>query len=384
MKQNQTDFDCSVLIVGAGPTGLTLAAALAARGVSVRVVDRLAEGANTSRAAVVHAHTLEALERISVAERLKAVGIPCGVFSVRDRDRSLMSLDFTSLPTRYPYMLMVSQAVTEAVLVDRLRELGVTINRPQALESFTQDDAGVNVLLSDGSRMRTQYLVGADGMHSKVRELAEIPFEGDRYGQAFVLADVSLSGGIPRDEVILYFAPEGMLVAAPLPDGTFRLVAAVDDAPESPGMADIQRLLNERGPASNPVIVKKLVWSSRFRVHHRVAGRYRSGRVILAGDAAHVHSPAGGQGMNTGIQDGVALAGFLVTALHSGKPAVLEAYNTQRRPVAQAVIFLADRLTRIATVGRRLTPLRNLAIGLLARSRRFRGSLALRLAGLSA
>jgi 2-polyprenyl-6-methoxyphenol hydroxylase-like FAD-dependent oxidoreductase len=384
MEQNSTGFDCDVLVVGAGPTGLTLATALAARGVSVVVIDRLEEGANTSRAAVVHARTLETLEQISVAERLKSVGIRCGAFSVRDRDRSLMTLDFTGLPTRYPYTLMVSQAVTEAVLVERLGELGVTVTRPRTLESFTQDEAGVDVVFTDGSRLRTRYLAGADGMHSKVRELAGIDFEGDRYGQSFVLADVRLSGGIPRDEVILYFSPQGMVVAAPLPGGTHRIVAAIDDAPESPDVNDIQNLLNNRGPVRDPAVVDQLIWSSRFRVHHRVASRYRAGRVLLAGDAAHVHSPAGGQGMNTGIQDGMALAGFLVTALHTGDPVVLDQYTAERRPIAQAVISLADRLTRLATVSRRLTPLRNLLVSLLGRSRRFRTNLALRLAGLAA
>lgn len=383
MRQENERFDCSVLVVGAGPTGLTLATALAARGVSVVVIDRLAEGANTSRAAVVHARTLETLEQIAVSERLKARGCRCGVFAIRDRDRSLMAVDFTGLPTRYPYTLMVSQAETEAVLVDRLQELGVTVSRPRTLESYTQTATGVDVVLADGTHLRTEYLVGADGMHSKVRELAEIPFEGGRYDESFVLADVRLSGGIPRDEVGLYFSPKGMVVVAPLPDGVFRVVAAVKDAPESPNVDDIQQLLKERGPQRNPASVEGMIWSSRFRVHHRVASTYRSGRVLLAGDAAHVHSPAGGQGMNTGIQDGMALANFLVTAIHTGNPDVLDEYTHQRRPIAQGVIALADRLTRVATVGHVFSPLRNLLVKALGRSRRVRNTLALRLAGLA-
>ncbi len=383
MKQNLTDFDSDVLVVGAGPAGLTLATALAARGVKVMVIDRLEEGANTSRAAVVHARTLETLEQISVTERLKARGIRCGTFSIQDRDRSLMALDFANLPTRYPYTLMVSQAVTEAVLVERLGELGVTVTRPRTLQSYTQSKEGVNVVLTDGSSLRTRYLVGADGMHSTVRELAGIAFEGDRYGESFVLADVRLSGGIPRDQVILYFSPDGLVVAAPLPDGVHRIVATVAEAPVSPSAGDIQTLLDQRGPAGNRAIVKEMIWSSRFRVHHRVASDYRSGRVVLAGDSAHVHSPAGGQGMNTGIQDGMELAGFLVTALHSDDPSVLDRYTQQRRPVAQDVISLADRLTRIATVRRVFTPLRNFLVSMLGRSSRFRRNLALRLAGLT-
>mgnify|MGYP003575407912 FL=1 len=375
----QTD----VLIVGAGPTGLALASALAGRGVKTLVIDRQAEGANTSRAAVVHARTLEVLEPIGVSARLVALGLQASRFTIRDRDRILVPIEFDGLPSRYPYTLMVSQAVTEAVLLQRATELGVTVRRPCSLLSFSQDAGGVDAVLSDGTQVRATYMVGADGMHSLVRQQAGIGFEGGAYGESFVLADVRLEANqaVPQREVILFFSPAGMVVLAPLPDGVHRIVATVDDAPEHPDAEYVQALLDARGPQATRAVVRDVIWGSRFRVHHRIAQTYRHGRVLLAGDAAHVHSPAGGQGMNVGIQDALALADALLPALQ-GDDRPLEVYGAQRRPVAQQVVSLADRLTRMATAPRALRGLRNVLLSVLARLPNFRRTLAWRLSGL--
>ena len=374
-------FDTDVLIVGAGPVGLTLAAALAAAGTRSTVIDRLAEGSNTSRAAVVHARTLEALEPIGVASRLVARGLQAQRFTIRDRDRVLVPIAFDTLPTPYPYTLMVSQAVTESVLLQRLRELGGRVLRPRSLADLAQDTAGATATLDDGSRLRARFVVGADGMHSTVRERTRIAFSGAAYGESFVLADVRLSGGVPQSEVILYFSPAGMVVVAPLPDGVHRIVATVDEAPQHPDAAFVQALLDARGPEQERAVVHEVLWSSRFRVHHRVADVYRQGRVLLAGDAAHVHSPAGGQGMNAGILDAMSLARALNRAL-AGDEAALDAYGAERRPVAQQVVALADRLTRLATVRPALRAWRNLVLSALARLPVFRRKLAWQLSGL--
>ena len=202
----EPDSGTDVLIVGAGPTGLTLAAALTPRGVRTTVIDRLAERANTSRAAVVHARTLEVLESLGVSARLARLGIHARRFTIRDRDRVPVPIDFDSLPTRYPYTLMVSQSVTESVLLQRLVEVGGHVSRPHALADLAQDPRGVTATLDDGTTLRTRYLVGADGMHSMVRDRSGIAFVGGSYGEFFVLADVWLDGRVPSDEVILYFS----------------------------------------------------------------------------------------------------------------------------------------------------------------------------------
>ncbi len=375
-------LDTDVLVVGAGPTGLALAASLAMRHVRVMVIDRQGEGANTSRAAVVHARTLEVLESIGATRPLLARGIPARRFTIRDRDTVLVPIAFDHLPTPYPYTLMVSQAETERVLLDRFVGFGGRVLRPRGLVDLTQDMLGVTVQLDDGTRWRARYVVGADGMHSTVRERTHIPFIGGTYGESFVLADVRLRGGaLPADEVVLYFSPAGMVVVAPLPGGSHRIVATVEDAPEVPDIAYVQALLDARGPQRDRAVVREVIWGSRFRVHHRIADVYRAGRVLLAGDAAHVHSPAGGQGMNAGILDAFALADAFVLAMQ-GDESALDTYGTERRPIAQQIVTFADRLTRVATLPRGLRWLRNVGIATLAKLPRFRDQLAWRLSGL--
>ncbi|MDQ3867240.1 MAG: FAD-dependent monooxygenase [Actinomycetota bacterium] len=374
-----------VLIVGAGPVGLTLAAALAARGVDGVLVDRQAEGANTSRAAVVHARTLEVLEDVGVSAELVGRGIIVPRFTVRDRDQALLTIDFEGLPTAYPYTLMVPQNVTEQVLLNRLHAVGGDVRRPYELVTLTQDADGVTATMATGETIRARYAVGADGMHSSVREHAGIGFSGTAYAHSFVLADVRMDWDLRSDEVMLYFSPRGLVVVAPLPGGRYRIVATVDTAPEHPGLDDVQALLNERGPVRRPAKVTEIVWSSRFRVHHRLADHYRARRILLAGDAAHVHSPAGGQGMNTGIRDAVALAGRLSAVIRDGAAeAELDAYEAERRPVAAKVVALTDRMTRVATLARApQRRARNLALRALNPIPAVRRAMAMNLSGLS-
>jgi 2-polyprenyl-6-methoxyphenol hydroxylase-like FAD-dependent oxidoreductase len=375
-------YDTDVLIVGAGPSGLTLAASLVKRGIATTVVDRQAAGANTSRAAVVNARTLEVLEDLDVARRLVKEGIQAPRFSIRDRARTLIPIDFSELPTDYPYSLMVPQSTTEKLLLDRLVELGGSALRPKTLSSITQDADGVTATFTDGDVIRARYAVGADGIHSTVREQAGIGFEGGVYGESFMLADVRLSGEVPLNEVILFWAKEGLTVVAPLPVDIFRIVAPVADAPEEPSAQYVQQILDSRGPGAGRMVVTDVIWGSRFRIHHRVADTYRAGRLLLSGDAAHVHSPAGGQGMNLGIQDAVALADGLAGVLGGAPESTLDDYSAARRPIAQQVVEMTDRLTRLATLPRAARPVRNAAIGMAGRIPAVRRALAMRLSGL--
>jgi 2-polyprenyl-6-methoxyphenol hydroxylase-like FAD-dependent oxidoreductase len=354
----------NVLVVGAGPTGLTSAAALTARGVHTTLVDAQPEGANTSRAAAVAARTLEVLEEIDVSERLVKNGIQARNFSIRDHGRVLIALDFSGLPTNYPYTLMISQADTERLLLERLEELGGRVVRPKKLVAVRQDVDGAVASFDDGDEIRAQYIVGADGMHSAVRAAADIGFRGHAYPESFALADVRLTGDVPVGEILLCYARAGLLVVAPLPGEDYRIVAPVHDAPAQPSRAFVQQLLDSRGFGPARLVVEDVLWGSHFRIHHRVADTYRSGRLVLAGDAAHVHSPAGGQGMNLGIQDAVALAGVLDRVVGGESDELLDAYNEARRPIAQQVLRLTDRLTRLATLPSALRGARNTAMTL--------------------
>src|SRR5688572_18705861 len=353
--QPNAPVSTDVLIVGAGPSGLALANTLARAGISFAVLDKLAEGQNTSRAAVLHAHTLEVLEEIGVSQRLVDEGIRIDKFAIRDRDRCLVQLHFDRLPSRHPYLLMLPQDRTEATLAEALESNGHAVQRGWTVDDV--EDMGDHVRVSatsvtgDQRTYLARYVVGADGMHSIVRKTAGIGFSGSSYEDSFVLADVEMDWSHGSDEVKLFFSPRGLVVVAPLAEGVFRIVATLADAPEHPSLADVQALLDTRGPSAGYVQVNKVFWSSRFRLQHRVADAYRQGRLFLAGDAAHVHSPAGGQGMNTGLVDACVLGRILAEVISGRRDeSFLDEYQSMRRPAAVKVLKLAGRLTTMATL----------------------------------
>ena len=326
------------------------------------------------------------LAQIGVVETMQAHGIPVSNFIIRDGDQRLLQMSFDKLPSTFRHLLMIPQTSTETLLEARLNELGGAVHRGVSAVQVTAAAEGARVTTISAAGEQTisaRYVVGADGMRSVVREAAGIGFEGEAYGESFVLADVRMDWPLGAGEVSFFFSPAGLVVIAPLPDGSYRVVATLDDAPEKPGIEDIQKLLDARGPTKGAQITE-IGWSSRFRVHHRLADAYRSGPFLLMGDAAHVHSPAGGQGMNTGLVDAIVLSGALARVLRDHEPdTVLDDYARTRRPAAAEVLALAGRLTRVATVHSVVVRrIRNLVLRVLNRFPAFKTRLALGFSGL--
>lgn len=383
--------EVEVAVVGAGPAGLTTATMLSAYGIRTVVLDRAAGPARHSRAAVVHARTLETLELIGIVDELVRRGVVVPHFGIRDRDRRLLAVPFDKLPTEHPYTLMLPQDETEHFLREALHHRGEKILWRHEVTGVRQDTTGVDLSVRSpqgDKQVRARFVVGCDGAHSLVREAVGIPFEGATYPQSFVLADVRMDWGLPDDEVQLFFSPAGLVVVAPLPGGLHRVVATVDEAPAEPSLNDVQALLDARGPRASRARVEEVVWSSRFRVAHKVAARFREEAVFLCGDAAHVHSPAGGQGMNTGIQDAANLAWKLALVLrgHADEAAagrLLGSYEPERKQVASGVVSTTHRLTRLATMRSPLARrLRNVLLAVAGRAGRLPRRLATNLAEL--
>jgi len=344
-----------IVIAGAGPTGLALANCLAGQGVNFVLVDKLAAPQTTSRAAAIHARTLEVLEPLGVTDALVGAGFPIQTVVLQDRDKTLMRVGFDQIPSRYQYILALPQNETEAILTQRLTALGGTVERDREVVAVVQDGSGATVTVQDaaGSRtmIRARYVVGADGYHSVVRQAAGIGFAASTYAETFILADVHMDWTLPPGDMRLFLAPEGLALVVPFGGGRFRIVATVPKAPPNPSRSDVQSILDQRGPRAAPVRVTDVLWSSHFRIHHGVARRYRAGRIFLAGDAAHVHSPAGGQGMNIGIQDAVALGDRLADVIAGRQPdAYLDEYEQERRPIAERVVAMTDQMTRMGTL----------------------------------
>ncbi len=361
MAANPTNSS-EVLVVGAGPVGLTMACELARHGVPCRIVDENPGPTDQSRALGIQARTLEVFEDVGVVDEVLARARKIhGVAAFADGRRiTHMTFDLEALETHYPYGLILPQGETERILVDRLKRHGLEVERRTRLVGFSQDGSGVSARLVDhdgrSSEVRASWLIGCDGARSTVRKTLELPFEGADYEESFLLADVRLDWDRPEDEFTIILTPEGPLVAFPFNEpGRWRLVHAsskpVDYSEAEPGrvVARFQSMLREHGqPAA---AVSEPTWTSAFKIHRRVAARFREGRCFVAGDAAHIHSPAGGQGMNTGIQDAYNLAWKLALVQQGASPdSLLDSYSLERRSVVAGVIQGSDLATRVVTL----------------------------------
>ncbi|HWM73693.1 MAG TPA: FAD-dependent monooxygenase [Nocardioides sp.] len=341
-----------VLVVGAGPVGLVAACELARRGVDVRVVDRLAAPTTESRALLVHARSLEMLNLMGVADRLLETGVRTRRMTMYADGRELVGVDFDRVRSPYPFSLTTAQTETERVLGERLRELGVDVERGVELTALDQDSESVRATLRhpDGSveSAAVGWVVGADGGHSAVRGLVGTRLEGSFVGERFMLGDVEASHDLDPASMYTYFAPQGPLLAFPMRGSRLRLICQLRNGTHAPSIEGLQSIVDER---AGGIALQSAHWLTEFEIHHAQVPEYRHGRVFLMGDAAHVHSPAGGQGMNTGMQDAHNLAWKLAVAIRAGGgDGLLDSYHAERHPVAAQVIKMTTQMTTVGTL----------------------------------
>ncbi|MER7014069.1 FAD-dependent monooxygenase [Saccharopolyspora sp. NPDC000359] len=337
-----------VLVVGAGPTGLALACGLRAHGVPVRVIDRAAEPATTSRANILHARGVEVLNRLGALGDLPERAQHAIRITLHAADKPLATVSFGEVEGNQLSALVVSQAEVEAALRRRLAELGGAIEWGRELTDLAQGSDGVVATIS-GEATHADYVVGCDGAHSAVRKLVGIGFPGAALVDQWLLADVDADWDLDRRGSSGWFARDGLFIAMPMHSATddrWRLMADVEHV-EDDVLAQLRRLLTERTGRTDARL-REATWASAFRIHRRLVDSYRAGRVLLAGDAAHIHSPFGGQGMNTGIGDAENLAWKLALVLRGrAGAALLDTYQAERRPLAQDVLRSTTANTKL-------------------------------------
>jgi 2-polyprenyl-6-methoxyphenol hydroxylase-like FAD-dependent oxidoreductase len=352
-----TSSDSQVLVVGAGPTGLVLAAQLLARGIRTRIIDKGAGPVpQQSRALGVQARTLEVLDVMGLADAFVERGHRVRRFRVYSGQKSLFVLDFARNGSPYGFALTLPQHETEMLLRARILELGGIFEQGVELVRVAEDGSAVKATFRDLAGVdietKSDYVVGCDGAHSRVRHELGLAFDGQPYAQDWLLADVALNGAGSEDEISMFLRPDGLpLICIPLREQRWRVVMpnAGDRAGRSPSLEEIQELVDQRAPRR--IVVSDPVWLACFRSQLRSTTTYRRGRILLAGDAVHVHSPAGGQGMNTGIMDAHNLAWKLaLVAEGSASDRLLDSYEQERRPVAGNVLGLSDAIVRWETM----------------------------------
>jgi 2-polyprenyl-6-methoxyphenol hydroxylase-like FAD-dependent oxidoreductase len=343
-------YEARALIVGAGPTGLTLSIDLARRGISFRLIEAANAPFEGSRGKGLQPRTLEIFDDLGVVRPILAAGLPYPKFRTHFGPLSLRagSLDSFKQPTErvpYPNVWMVPQARTEALLRGRLRELGSEVEFGKALTAFTQNANGVDAALSTGERVQADFLIGCDGGNSTVRKGLWLRLVGEAIeDKPMLVADVEIEGLDRRDWHLWPFAKGGVVGLCPLPKTSLFQFTSRANIPVE-GIPDAVRKVTGLN-------VVRVAWSSIYRPAVRMVDRYRVGRVFLAGDAAHVHPPAGGQGLNTGVQDAYNLGWKLAHVVRGGPESLLDTYQAERLPVAAAVLRLTKSLHQARSIRR--------------------------------
>ena len=345
--------DLPVLIVGAGPTGLTAALELSRLGVGVRIVDRASERSLTSRALGIQPRTIELLRVRGVGDEMLRLGNPARATALYSEGEKLAAIELHRMPSEFNYVLLLAQSETERLLTEPLNREDIKIERGVELIALTQQHDGVSAVLRSGEGAEevvdASYLIAADGSHSAIRKSLGLPFSGRSLTHNYVLGDLDVAGDVPEDQLSIFLARNGFLAVFPMGDGRFRFMATdpagITGDTGDPTLEDIQRLYDRS--AHLPARLYNLNWSSRFRINSRHMTTLRDGRVFFGGDAAHVHSPAGGQGMNAGIQDMINLSWKLAMVLNGrARPELLDTYQSDRLPVIRQLVRMTERATR--------------------------------------
>jgi 2-polyprenyl-6-methoxyphenol hydroxylase-like FAD-dependent oxidoreductase len=348
--------DTSVLIVGAGPTGLVLALWLTKQGVSVRIIDKTDRPGTTSRALAVHARTLELYEQLDLADAVAAKGYTVPGARIWVGGRQVARVPFEELVsdlTPYGFLHIYPQDEHEQLLVERLGELGVQVERSTELLGYSDEGQHIRAQVRgpDGVERTAEaaFIAGCDGAHSKVREVMGAGYPGGTYPHIFYVADVAGEGPAFNGDLNGELDDADFLAIFPLDDkGRARLIGAINPGEDKPAEELTFDDIRDRATTSLRLKVDKVNWFSTYHVHHRVTDDFRRGRAFLLGDAAHIHTPAGGQGMNTGIGDAINLAWKLQTVLAGRAPdALLDTYQSERRAFALRLVRTTDRAFNI-------------------------------------
>ena len=344
----------SVLIAGAGPVGLTAALMMARHGTPLRIID-VNEGPTTlSKALVVWRRTLQVLDPALPWQRVLEGHIRAERGLFFDSGKPIAELPFESGDHGMPAGVFIPQCDTEQLLTEALAEHGVQVERSTKLESFEPGDEGVVCSLSTGETLQTPWLIGCDGAHSTVRHTLDLAFPGETVDQRWLLADIIIDGDAPQGAAVMEGGPQGPVALFPISENRWRVIASAGErAPgqdyADPTVEDIQRVIDTRS-AMNWTI-REALWLGQFGVNERQIASYVHGRVLLAGDAAHVHSPAGGQGMNTGMQHAANLA-WKVSLVERGAAArsLIDTYQAERHPIGAAVVKYTGRMLKAAMI----------------------------------
>jgi len=383
---NAASVETDILIVGAGPVGLFLANECARRGLRWRLIEARAAQSEHSKALAIFPRTLEIFDMAGVVAPFLEAANRVTAVAIASKGRTLARIPFVPQNSPYPFVAMVPQDVTEKLLVEELRRKGGNIEYETSLVGAIPRGDHVSVTLDrKGQRAETTaaYVAGCDGAHSAVRHLLHLSFEGAQYEALFVLADVTTNETLPADEMQLCPSELGPAAIFPMSATRRRIVATVEQPEgEVPSLDLVRRILAERAPRG--IEASDIYWSSYFRIHHRQVAELRVGRMFVAGDAAHIHSPFGGQGMNTGLGDVWNLAWKLDLAVRGrAGDAFLDSYSAERRPVIRGVIKTTHLLTKaMGTANRVAQALRDTLIPIVTRLPPFRHAFVQRLSQL--